>query len=134
MDNRTSTFDVQFQETEPKVNSIIDEHTDRQPKTVTSVTTADGQTKLVFDESAMQPHPASCNAEGALIPSDAITREWFVFVSEECRTYHVTVADYTSVCPESPRIVIGVDGKRWPVQVNKQSIATQRVVKGTFCD
>ena len=54
--------------------------------------------------------------------TDAVTKEWFVkardSVTGEPQAFHVTVADYTSVNPDAPRIVVGVNGQRWSVEVH----------------
>ena len=53
--------------------------------------------------------------------TDSVTREWFVELpngNNGKTKYHVTVADYTSVNPDSPRIIIGVNGVRWSVEVH----------------
>ena len=91
--------------------------TDSNKRVFTAVTSSEGATHL--SKTPRGEDEAITSSSGQVfVPNSAITREWFVTPAGEARTYHVTVADFTSVCPESPLMVVGVDGRRWKVDVS----------------
>ena len=65
--------------------------------------------------------------DSASLATDGITKEWFVKVHDsatgEPQMLHVTIADHTSLNPDTPRIVVGVNEKKWSAVVQRSFIA-----------